>query len=100
MKAQGLPMSTIILFILVLLVLVGVGVFFFTQFAVGEKGAAGANCLQLCQSMNAIYASNASYYGDPNNFPSLLKNTEPGAKFCSICTSYKCQISGKNFACS
>ena len=60
MKAQGLPMSTIILFILVLLVLVGVGIFFFTQFATGEKGVSGANCLQLCQSVNAYYASNTS----------------------------------------
>jgi hypothetical protein len=93
MKAQGLPMSTIILFILVLLVLVGVGIFFFTQFAVGEKGASGANCLQLCQSVNAIYASNATYYGADL---SLLKATAPGASYCSSCNKiYDCQIADK-----
>jgi len=90
MKAQGLPMSTIILFILVLLVLVGVGIFFFTQFAVGAAGTTGANCLQLCQSVNAIYASNTSYYGED---PSRLKAATPSATYCTSCKdSYNCNL--------
>jgi flagellar basal body-associated protein FliL len=42
MKAQGLPMSTIILLILVILVLVVVGIFFFVQFGTGQTRVTGS----------------------------------------------------------
>jgi len=41
-KAQGLPMSTIVLLILVILVLVVVGVFFFIQFGQSQASVGGA----------------------------------------------------------
>lgn len=55
-KAQGLPMQTIILIILVLIVLASVGIMFFGQFQTGTAGADSAQCVQLCQSAKAQQA--------------------------------------------
>lgn len=59
-RGQGLPMNTIIIIILVLFVLAGVGIYFFSQFSTGQAGTNSAQCIQLCESMKAQMSSDDS----------------------------------------
>lgn len=76
-KAQGLPMNTIILIILVLFVLAGVGIFFFSQFQEGDKGFDQSQCVQLCQSIRASMAS------DETTTWTDIKNGPVAQSFCT-----------------
>ena len=61
-KAQGLPMTTIALLILVIIVLVGVAIFFFTGFAGGQEGIDESIMLSHCQDLCARVAAGAKDY--------------------------------------
>ena len=75
-KAQGLPMSTIIIIILVLFVLAGVGIFFFTQFGAGGEGASQAQCIQMCQTIKSQIASiEEGSWAD-------VQNSDVAVRFC------------------
>jgi flagellar basal body-associated protein FliL len=56
-KAQGLPMSTIVLLILVILVLVVVGIFFFVQFTQSQTAVGGAQTIVSNGSTNLTATS-------------------------------------------
>jgi len=88
-RGQELPMQTIVMIIIVLLVLAGVGVFFFQQFATGQKGTGSAQCIQLCQSLKAQMSSNSSVAWNDMSSASGSK-----AEFISsgCCAIYDCQV--------
>lgn len=52
-----LPMNTIVITILVLFVLVGVGLFFFSQAQASDKMMDDAQCVQMCFSAAAQIAA-------------------------------------------
>jgi len=76
-RGQEMPMQTIVMIIIVLLVLAAVGVFFFQQFATGQKGTGSAQCVQLCQSIQATLASNSTMIW------SNIKGSGAGSEFCT-----------------
>jgi hypothetical protein len=72
--------------IIVLLVLAGVGVFFFTQFSIGQQGASSSQCIQLCQSVNAYYASNTSMKDTD------VKSSTAWGEFDKKCDNVNCKV--------
>jgi hypothetical protein len=85
-KAQGMPMETIVMIIVVLLVLAGVGIFFFQQFGTGTTGTNSAQCIQLCQGVNAYYASNTSMADTE------VQASDSWKKFDSNCNGVICKV--------
>jgi hypothetical protein len=54
-KAQGLPISTIALIIMVIVVLAALTIFFFSYYGKSKSGTDLFTCQQICQSAKAIY---------------------------------------------
>ena len=90
---QEMPMQTIVMIIIVLLVLAGVGVFFFTQFSTGKSGASSAQCIQLCQSIRTQMMQNSSITWDIVT-PTAATTTGAAKEFCTsaACDGFSCSV--------
>ena len=58
-KAQGLPLSTIVLVIIVIVVLAAVVIFFIIYFGKGTAGVDIFQCQQLCQAEKTRFVDNS-----------------------------------------
>lgn len=106
-KAQGLPMNTIVIIALALIVLVVIGVFFFTgmgrQSALitqqvgaatgGEKGLAKAECQSLCTSLAFTSISGDCTAANLGNYPEIV---EYCCKECHLLISCSVTVGGSS----
>lgn len=86
-KAQGLPMTTIVLILISLLVLVTVAIFFFGQMGQTSGGATESQCIAKCQSLGA-------YYAQPN--VDFTESDGALTSFCSSCPDKRCSFSAND----
>ena len=79
MKSQGLPLTTIVVTILVIIVLAALGFSFFKGFGQGKEGVSVAECQQYCSQLHATRAAS------PDMTLSELMKTKEGQLFCDNC---------------
>jgi hypothetical protein len=92
-RAQEMPMQTIVMIIIVLLVLAGVGIFFFTQFTSGQQGTSSSQCIQLCQSMRSQMSQNDTITWTTLT-PTAAATTGAAKEFCikKDCNGFACTV--------
>ena len=93
-KAQGLPMTTIVLIIIVLIVLVVVALFFFTSFGRGSGSVNVFQCQQQCSTINTLITAGqicSTSVSSNDNFK----------RFCAggCASAIKCQLTTRSNNC-
>lgn len=89
-NAQGLPMTTIALVIVVLLTVAGLAFFFFTQFGVEESGVGAAQCQRECKSVQVAVQSSGA------NTDNKIGGLNKAEGYCKKCHDQTCNIERAN----
>ena len=94
MKAQGMPMQTIALIIIIIIALAGVSIFFFVYFGksknVVESQTNYSKCKNLCMDAQSDVSIN-----DCTHFNTIKSKFSSGGE----CSGYNCQIDDGTTSC-
>jgi hypothetical protein len=81
MKAQGLPISTVVLIVLGVTVLIAVIIFFLSGMGSGQSGISTFQCQQMCETINTLIQGKQICCGITD--ASCLKGVTSINSFCS-----------------
>lgn len=84
-KAQGLPLNTVVIIVMVILVLAGLALFFFTSFQKGEGEAERMNCDQKCEEIRAFAESSGWNWHKLAN-----RDFSEKREYCENCVNHSC----------
>lgn len=86
-KAQGFPVSTIALIVIILLTIAALSFFFFQSYWKGQESTSGMQCQQKCKEIQSAISAN-----DISTLEGLC-NMKRARQFCEECSEKTCIVS-------